>query len=685
MAEMISSGLYSAVDYEAFAEPHFSDTPNDPYFGDPESWGLRAHPGGSFDAAWKELADAGGTWDTATIASIDTGFAMDAPDRGPGIEAGWDYGENDPDVTPRLGVPDGQHGTGTAGIMGAATDNGLGGSGATWNNRILIYKASDANGALRFSAVTNSIMAATDAGAKVIVLSLGSPDFPSYVQTAIDQAISRGVTIVASSGNYAQDTLQGQVNPVQYPAAYEPVISVAAVNPAGGWADFSTYNSGVDIAAPGVGILVMDQEFPDGHAVADGTSEAAPFVAATAALMLRERPGLSANQIQNVLCATATDVSVAPAAPGRDPYTGCGIVNAHAAVVAARNAPIVPTFSPENNGIIEATAGDNVSLRLGVQGDPYPVLDISDATPLPGAISLGHDGRDWVLHGQAQKAGTFTVDVIADSRGEQAVLPVTIAVQPGPVTQVRPIPSTYFMKNTQKISVRVSGTDQFGNPAPGLTPAELSSAKVKYSFGPRCRFATGKKPSYRVCTISVSYSGSLQPVPEKVGVYDTKQFEVAVKGTLRPGKKITASVPAGWKGLTYRWYMDGRPIPRASERTYTIPKDVAKGAKFQIQVKVPGVAVKKSFVVKVGKAIPELKVKKKKKALVVRVKAAGIKSPTGTVVVHYGSKSIKTRLKAKDSGVVMFDMPKGRYKVSVEYLGSAKISRTSTRSETYKF
>ncbi|MDR1295652.1 MAG: S8 family serine peptidase [Bifidobacteriaceae bacterium] len=684
-ADMVASGLYSAVDYEAQATPHFTDVPNDPYFFDPESWGLRDHPGGAFNTAWTELSDAEGTWNTAPIASIDTGFAMDAPDRGTAIQAVWDYGENDADVSPKPGVPDGQHGTGTAGIMGAATDNGFGGSGATWNNQILIYKAADSNGTLQYSAVTNAIIAATAAGAKVITMSLGSPDFPSYVQAAIDQAIAQGVTVIASSGNDAGNTVDGIANPIQYPAAYEPVISVSAVDSSGGWASFSTYNAGVDIAAPGVGILVMDQDFEGGYAVADGTSEAAPFVAATAALMLRERPGLSASQIQSVLCATATDVAVAPAAPGKDAYTGCGIVNAHAAVVGARTAPIMPTFNPENGGRVEVTAGDTVSMHLGVHGDPPPAVDIADETPLPTAIGLFFEGGDWVIRGQAHKAGTFTVNVEADSRGERAILPLTIIIHPGPAAQIRAVPSAEFMKNTHRLSVKVTGTDQFGNPVPALTPAEAASASVSYSIAPKCRFPTGEKPSYRVCRISVHYAGALQAVPSTVRVYDTKEFTTAVTGTLKPGKKLTASIPKGWKNLTYRWYRDGRPIVGATTRTYSIPKDTPGSAKFQVQVKIPGVAVKKSTVAQMGKTIPTVSLKKSGKTLTLRVVARGIKRPTGTIVVHYSGHTAKYKLKTSHGGVIKLAMPTGRFAVSVDYRGNSRIAARSTSPKTYSF
>jgi thermitase len=685
ISDMLRSGLYAAVDYEAQAQPHFTDTPNDPYFTDPESWGLKSHPGGAFNTAWTELSDAEGTWNTAPIASIDTGFSMAAADRGSNIQAGWDYGENDADVTPLPGITDGQHGTGTAGIMGAATNNGIGGAGATWNNQILVYKAADVAGALQYSAITESILAATNAGAKVITMSLGSPDFPSYVQAAIDQAIARGITVIASAGNDAQSTANGVPNPVQYPAAYDPVISVGAVDDAGSWASFSTFNSGVDIAAPGVGILVMDQDFSGGYAVADGTSEAAPFVAATAALMLRERPGLSAAQVLNVLCSTASDVTAAPASPGKDPYTGCGTVNAHAAVVGARTAPIMPTFAPQAGGVIQATAGDAVSLDLGVSGDPAPHVEVDDNTPLPIGIALHHDGANWVLRGQAQQAGSFTIAVIADSLGEQATLPVAITVNPGPANQVRAVPSAFHMKNTGNLSVVVEGTDSFGNPVTQLSPHELASAQVRYSIKPKCQFKTGKKPSYRVCTISVHYSGTLQPAPETVHVYDTKQFTVSIAGVPDIGRKLTASVPRGWKGLTYHWLMNGHKIVGATDRTYVIPKTVPKNAKFQVVATIPGVAAKKATSVELGKAIPTITVKPSSNTLTVRIKAAGIKAATGAVVLHYRGHKAKHTLKASDKGVLKVKMPDGKYKVSIQYLGRKNIAKKSVSARTYSF
>jgi hypothetical protein len=429
----------------------------------------------------------------------------------------------------------------------------------------------------------------------------------------------------------------------------------------------------------------MDADYSGGYAVADGTSEAAPFVASTAALMLRERPGLSAGQVASVLCATATDVSASPASKGKDSYTGCGTINAHAAVIAARSAPIVPTFNPEGGATIEATAGEAVSLRLGVSGDPAPVVDIADDAPLPGAIGLFHDGGDWVLRGQAQQAGVFTVKVIADSRGEQAVLPVTITIHPGPATQVRAVPSTFFMKNTADLAVTVEGTDVFGNPAAALTPAELASATVSYSINPKCRFPTGKKPSFRRCTITVAYAGTLQPAPEVVQVYDTKQFKVSIKGKAAPGKRLTASIPAGWKGLKYRWLRNGRPIIGATARTYVIPKDTAGGTKFQVIVRIPGLAQKKTSAVKTGKVVPKLKLTKKGNNLTVKLTATGTKAPTGTILLRYDGERHKVKLKAANLGIVQFEMPPGRYKVSAEYRGNSRIAKKSTKAKTYKF
>jgi hypothetical protein len=131
--------------------------------------------------------------------------------------------------------------------------------------------------------------------------------------------------------------------------------------------------------------------------------------------------------------------------------------------------------------------------------------------------------------------------------------------------------------------------------------------------------------------------------------------------------------------------MNGRPIVGATARTYTIPQTAPGNAKFQVLVTIPGVVAKKSVSVRIGKAVPTVALAKKGKALTVRITVASTSRPTGTVIVHAHGTTHKYRLKAAQHGLMTIKMPAGKYKVSVDYRGTSKIARKSTKTKTYSF
>ena len=95
--------------------------------------------------------------------------------------------------------------------------------------------------------ITNGIIYATDNGADIISMSFGGDKTNQLLEDTIKYAYSQGTVLVGGAGNDNTDKLF-------YPASYEEVIAVAAPNDEDLKADFSTYGSWVDIAAPGVDI-----------------------------------------------------------------------------------------------------------------------------------------------------------------------------------------------------------------------------------------------------------------------------------------------------------------------------------------------------------------------------------------------------------------------------------------------
>ena len=141
------------------------------------------------------------------------------------------------------------------------------------------------------------------------------------VRSAVEYAVERNVVLVAAAGN-----LHDSGDPRPFPAAYDGVLGVGAIGADGARATFSQTGAYVDLVAPGSDVLVAAPG--QGHQRVEGTSYAAPFVAATAALLRSYRPELTAAQVVERIVATADP------APGAGPAGGygAGVLNPYRAV-----------------------------------------------------------------------------------------------------------------------------------------------------------------------------------------------------------------------------------------------------------------------------------------------------------------------------------------------------------------
>jgi len=192
----------------------------------------------------------------------------------------------------------------------------------------------------------DAIIAAAEAGAKVINLSFGSAEDCTTMFGAAQIAYSKGSLVVAAAGNeFAQGNL------VIFPAGYPHVLSVAALDPSLRPSRFSSANAAIDVAAPGVAVPVatpagFDTEdgVVDGVTTGSGTSFAAPIVSGAAAWLATSRRDLSNGQLADVLRHSARDVPPA----GYDRNTGFGLVDLAAAL--ALPAPVRDVHEP-NDGI----------------------------------------------------------------------------------------------------------------------------------------------------------------------------------------------------------------------------------------------------------------------------------------------------------------------------------------------
>ncbi len=152
---------------------------------------------------------------------------------------------------------------------------------------------------------------------KVVNLSLTGPE-NAVLERAVEAAADRGTILVAAAGNDGPNA-----KPV-YPAAYEDVIAVTAVDTARNPYRRAVRGDHIDIAAPGVGVWTAASI--SGARQKSGTSFAAPFVTAAVSILLAEKPGLSPREVEAELMKSAEDMGK----PGKDAIYGWGLLNARA-------------------------------------------------------------------------------------------------------------------------------------------------------------------------------------------------------------------------------------------------------------------------------------------------------------------------------------------------------------------
>lgn len=178
-------------------------------------------------------------------------------------------------------------------------------------------------------ALASSIQYAISRHVQVINISEAWLAAPSAA-SAVAAAVNAGIVVVASAGNYSTTVAD---DPAPAPAVYPGVVDVAAIDQSGAVASFSDYGPQVALAAPGVGVL-NDQAYANDTANASGTSPAAAYVSATAALIFAEHPAWTAGQVIRVMLGTA-DPGTGQTAGQHDDHYGYGIVDPLKALQAA--------------------------------------------------------------------------------------------------------------------------------------------------------------------------------------------------------------------------------------------------------------------------------------------------------------------------------------------------------------
>jgi subtilisin family serine protease len=186
------------------------------------------------------------------------------------------------------------------------------------------------------------------AGPSVINMSWGfRPESCLSIYERLIQAFGTGSLPVASAGNS-----RAQGSPPALPAVLPHVLTVGATNSSDTVAFFSNRDIGLDLVAPGEGIVLATPAFynPTGYSTESGTSFSAPLVAAAAAWVATARSGMDITQLMELMRIGVRDVGPR----GWDLDHGFGILDLPTAL--SRSIPGVDPQEP-NDDINQIKAG----------------------------------------------------------------------------------------------------------------------------------------------------------------------------------------------------------------------------------------------------------------------------------------------------------------------------------------
>ncbi len=254
-------------------------------------------------------------------------------------------------------IPHGTHVSGT--IAGALNDNGYVGIGwdahsqagnahsilemmpvrvLRWDDSRWIGRSEDVAEGIKYAAgLDNRSETTPDMPVHVINLSLGGDGYDPILKAAIQSAVDKGITVVASAGN------SDKGNDVVYPARFDNTIAVSATNKDNERAVYSSFGPEVDFAAPGGEGSSVDASGNNGNPAPDavwstwrdneyaglqGTSMAAPHVSAVVGLLYAYEPNLNQSDVYEILKRSANPLG----SDGRTHEFGWGLIDAEAAL-----------------------------------------------------------------------------------------------------------------------------------------------------------------------------------------------------------------------------------------------------------------------------------------------------------------------------------------------------------------
>lgn len=359
--------------------------PNDPYYRYDSTY-----------SQWNlDMIGVGAAWNSGyygqgvRVGVIDSGLAaahedMDYSHILPGVNTVVD--EEDPsytDTTDTYG-----HGSFVSGTIAAQINNSVGVAGITDQVELLPIKAFHGK-TTSLSYVLKGIYQAIDQGCDVINMSFSLDNPASSLKYAIDEAVSKGILVVAAVGNDGNTA-------ASYPAAFEGVVGVGSVNADYQLSAFSQRNESVYVVAPGAKVLSIGYG-TNNYVFGSGTSYATPCVAAFAVMAKQFCKEIGYESFAALLRMTALDLGD----EGYDTSYGYGLVSVPA-FLAALEASYIIDLELEGGSFLAAApprayradSGDIVLPKVYREGYTFEgwYADAAHTIPVEGKIPAGSVG-----------------------------------------------------------------------------------------------------------------------------------------------------------------------------------------------------------------------------------------------------------------------------------------------------
>ena len=414
----------------------------------------------NFSGAWHlTTMNAPAAWDQSrgdgvVVAVLDSGADPNQPDLQGQLVPGWNLYDNNSNTSDVYG-----HGTKVAGVIAAASNNGIGVTSLAWNARIMPVRISLPSGSAYTSTIASGLTWAADHGARVANISYeisGS----STVISAAKYMKDHGGLVCSSAGNSGTNLSTANT---------DAIITVSATDSGDNLAGWSNYGNVIDVAAPGVGLWTTLNG--GGYGKVSGTSFSSPATAAVVALVMARNPSLSPAQVESVIESTAADLST----PGKDIYYGYGRVDAGAAVLAAGDlidtAPVTDTQAPTVS--ITSPTGGSVSSTVQVTAAASDDTDVASvAFYIDGALVASDTSAPYSLAWNSADHANGAAQLGArayDSAGNEGIsqtVSVNVSNQapvvdtiPPTVAILGPTPDVTVSKTVQ---ISVSASDNVG-------------------------------------------------------------------------------------------------------------------------------------------------------------------------------------------------------------------------------